>query len=86
MRKASGYRTEGIEVWLEHAEAGPVTNDYTNDDGEVSFRNIPYGDYVITAGDADPVAIALAKTNKTVPVIMLPPPVRSLLEPRAAPV
>lgn len=78
VRKHTGtIAGDDIEVWLEHAAAGPVTNDYTNN-GKLSFEDIPYGEYVMTAGDAEPITVTLDKKDKTVPAIVLPPPLGTL--------
>lgn len=65
---------DGIEVWLEHAASGPVMNGFT-DNGKLSFEGIVYGEYLVVAGDAKPVAVTLDKKKKTVPTILLPAPI-----------
>jgi murein DD-endopeptidase MepM/ murein hydrolase activator NlpD len=65
-----------VEVWLTHATAGPVMGDTTRF-GKRSFEDIVYGDYIIEAGDAEPVAVTLdSKSRKA--LVTLPPPMGKL--------
>jgi hypothetical protein len=63
-------------VWLSHATAGPVKGDTTRF-GKLSFEDIVYGDYIIEAGDAEPVAVTLDGKSRTCKVF-LPPPMGKL--------
>lgn len=72
VRKHSFTVAGSVEVWLTHATAGPVLGDVT-DHGKLSFADIIYGEYLIEAGDAEPVAVTLDKESKTLTVILPPP-------------
>lgn len=69
--RTHGYSIAGhdVEVWLTHAQAGPVKGDTTRF-GKVSFENIVHGDYTITAGDAEPVEVTLDKKSRKVDVVL----------------
>lgn len=77
VRKHTGsIAGDDVEVWLEHAKTGPVTNDFTSK-GKLRFEDIVFGDYLVTAGDAQAQAVTLDKKKKNV-TIPLPAPLGTL--------
>lgn len=58
-----------VEVWLTHAA---VKGDTTKH-GKLAFEGIVYGDYIIEAEDAEPVAVTLDGASATATVFLRPP-------------
>ncbi|MEX1368400.1 MAG: carboxypeptidase-like regulatory domain-containing protein, partial [Nannocystaceae bacterium] len=78
VRKHTGtIAGSGIEVWLEHDQAGPVTADYT-EHGKVRFENIVHGSYTLSTDGAEPVQVTLDRKERNAPTLKLRPPIVTL--------
>jgi len=80
VRKHSGFRAGGADVWLSHPVHGMIAHDVADSQGNVRFEDIAYGDYSLKAstsnkaGESESVNVTLAKKEKKAPEIVLPRP------------